>query len=69
MTNQELIARLEGGETGREMDGPLTIWLGPSCDPERTWCQDNVYERCECGKHPVQYVRLDAVAALLKAEG
>ena len=41
------------------------IWLQPWCDycarvdrsdTGRTWCVDNVYDRCECGRYPVKYV-------------
>jgi len=43
-----------------------TIWLQPWCaecervgrQPEtgRTWCQDSVYDQCDCGAMPVKYV-------------
>jgi len=41
-----------------------TIWLSPACercDPERLWCQDDVFEPCEqCGRGPSQYSLIDA---------
>jgi len=49
-------------------DDHVEIWLEPSCnqcDRERTWCQDNVYEKCEeCGREPTRYLAFDRVTAL-----
>jgi hypothetical protein len=43
-----------------------TIWLQPWCDncdrnvcnggDGRMWCQDNVWDPCECGAKPVRYI-------------
>ncbi len=43
-----------------------TIWLQPWCEQceraahsvesGRTWCQDPVYDQCDCGAMPVKYV-------------
>lgn len=47
------------------------IFLGPACDPNRLWCQDQVFEDCEGAKscdgtvhEPVCYVRADLYEAL-----
>ena len=42
-------------------DDYAVIWLAPVCNSgNRSWCQDDVWERdCDCGgKHqPVKYIR------------
>lgn len=41
------------------------IWLQPWCaaceasGEDRTWCWDDVYDPCDCGAKPVQYVNAD----------
>lgn len=44
-----------------------TIWLSPACDrcdPERLWCQDDVFEPCDaCGRGPSRYALIDDTAA------
>lgn len=52
--------------SGIENQAPLEIWLQPWCDEcdrrahdiesGRTWCQDPVYDACECGARPLRYV-------------
>lgn len=63
----ELIELLKSA--GHDTDGPRFIWLEPNCAPERTWCEDDVYERCECGARPVRYVRLDVALRALQEKG
>lgn len=38
---------------------PAVIYLGPACQEQadgREWCQDDVWEACECGHESVCYV-------------
>lgn len=38
---------------------PAVIYLGPACQEQadgREWCQDDVWEACECGHESVRYV-------------
>lgn len=41
------------------MSNPTLIYLGPACQENgdgREWCQDDMWERCECGHESVRYV-------------
>lgn len=41
------------------MSDPKVIYLGPACQEQadgREWCQDDVWEACECGSESVRYV-------------
>ena len=54
--------RLRARNAGAAMSEHQTIWLQPWCDEcqrrgvDRTWCQDAVYDPCDCGAMPVKYV-------------
>jgi hypothetical protein len=60
--------RLRAADGGAEMSEHQTIWLQPWCDEcakaswnetmsgGRTWCQDAVYDSCDCGAMPVKYI-------------
>lgn len=43
------------------MSDPKVIYLGPACQEQgqssgREWCQDDVWDACECGHESVRYV-------------
>lgn|GEM_PF-6654806 len=43
------------------MSEPKVIYLGPACQEQgqlrgREWCQDDVWDACECGHESVRYV-------------
>ena len=43
------------------MSDPKVIYLGPACQEQgqssgREWCQDDVWDTCECGHESVRYV-------------
>lgn len=43
------------------MSDPNVIYLGPACQEQgqsigREWCQDDVWDACECGHESVRYV-------------
>lgn len=53
------------------MTDPKQIWLSPRCHDERTWCDDDPWEKCEdCGAESVRYVLAsDSDARIAELEG
>jgi hypothetical protein len=47
---------------------PREIYLSPSCDPERCWCEDEMDDCVDCSLPSVKYIRADIAGNAVRAE-